>query len=1035
MKFKKAIIFLLCAIMSLSMFACGTIDSPPDHGNGGGKTYTVTFDIGAEAQDAGVTVSLTTKSVEAGLSLGSLPTVSGEYEGYRFGGWYYGDTQYTDSSAINSDITLTAKWNPAKKHTVTFALPADAVAAGVKVSPTSKEVEEFKSIGGMPSPTPRKYNGLAFAGWFDSSDEMWSTDNTVTGPVTLTAKFIDNSAQEAYEENIASWAKSGHLYIHYKRYNHIAAEETTPPAQGVSAGNPNYNTAINSKEYGDWGLWAWPKKNQNGRLFNAAWIDVSGAVYDIDLSAMFDDCGWDGKKFVSQNIVNTFRGAEEIGLQIHQISTRTSGQGFWANDGGDNYLEIAKFRRETGDYHWFVSEGRVSNKVGYGSASFADVGDYDNPYADDIDHTLNGTRTSGDDIINSVLDNSATYPLKKLDNFDASNGYQIFIASFCDSDGDGMGDIPGIISKLDYLKSLSIDMLWLTPFQTSTNYHGYDINDYYTVDSRWGTEADYRALVEGAHNRGMKIVMDFVLNHTSLSNEWYIKSQNLVKEQNVTLAGKEYAEVDYRQFYNWITEKQYNALTKNEKTHWYKDNYDYYYYSSFSSSQPELNYDYQPVRDAILDVCYHWMEYGLDGFRLDAVKHIYMCNEVKGKLGKANVTYKKEFKAATNSGNGNLKAEYEYVSDDDARFNYDVKRNLNFYREFNARLKAKYPTAFVVGENLDGWDQRTATFYQGIDSQFDFALYYNIPRGILHAAGVGGSFGDGLGAIYNRYNRGRTAYNTFNDGYIGGQFTSNHDLPRARDRVNVTNVDENGDNFGSFYTNNSIDGQTHIYDAEDTIHKSVQNTGTIIDSKVTTSTEMLKVYYAALMTLPGVTWLYYGDELGMSGLMQHTLSCTKPNLRTSSTASDPHEDIIYRQPMKWNKATAAIYNENTNTSHGNAAFKIGYGDKLCELVGINATNSVPSVGESTDKIENGIYTFKNGTLVDWVAKLNKMRKDKGITGSAKVTLVNQSNDYCEYRVEGTNGTITAKFSTGAISGSAYGGLKFDGSKIHVLITA
>ena len=204
--------------------------------------------------------------------------------------------------------------------------------------------------------------------------------------------------------------------------------------------------------------------------------------------------------------------------------------------------------------------------------------------------------------------------------------------------------------------------------------------------------------------------------------------------------------------------------------------------------------------------------------------------------------------------------------------------------------------------------------------------------------------------------------------------------------------------------------------------------------RITTTDERLKVYYAALMTLPGVTWLYYGDELGMSGLMQHTLSCKDAALRTSSTASDPHEDVISRQPMKWKKATAAEYNDADHTSHGNAAFKIGYGETLCELVGINATDHIKSVAECSTVNSDGSYTFTNGTLIDWVAKLNKMRKDKGITGKSKLTKIDQGQNSCSYTVQGTKGTITVKFSTSAISGTGYNGLKFDGSKFHVLIS-
>ena len=972
MKFKKAIIFLLCAVMSLSLLACGNIDIPtgnPDGPNGGGdptKTYSVVFNVGDEAKAAGVTVDPQSVTVNANMPLGTLPTINGTYTGYMFVGWFNGNSEYTATTKITGNVTLTARWE-------------------------------------------------------------------------------SSAAREAYEQNISSWAKPGHLYIHYKKFTHVSSEQTTPPTSGMGTGAPNYNSAISSTIYSDWGVWAWPKKNANGRLFNAAWVDESGAVYDIDLSATYNDCGWDGKKKVSLNVENTYAGAAEIGIQVCQLSTRTDPTlSFWANDGGDNYLTMTEYKRDSGDYHWFINEAHVGTKPGQGSPTYANV-HYTDPYANDPNRTLNGTKISGENIIaNSAADNSAAYPIKNVTNFNCVNGYQIFIASFADSDGDGMGDIQGIIDKLGYLQSLNIDLLWLTPFQNSTDYHGYNINDYFSVDSRWGSEEKYRELISKANAKGMKIVMDFVLNHTSLSNEWFVKSQTLVKEQNVTFAEKTYDEVDYRQFYSWITKAQYDAIVADDKangrtgdaalaSHWYKDNYDYYFYSSFGASMPELNYDYQPVRDAILDVCYKWMEKGLAGFRLDAVKHIYMCNEVKAKNSSVTYSASQEFKKATGDGT-NLKKDYTYVSDDDERFNYDVKRNLNFYREFNNRLKTKYPNAYVVGENLDGWDQRTATFYQGIDSQFDFALYYNIPRGILKATGTDGVFSDGMAAVYKRYSRGTQAYTAFNKSYVGGQFTSNHDLPRARDRVNVTYVNENGDNFGSFYDNNSIDGKTHIYDSDDTIHQSVTKTGSVEVAKVNKSTDMLKAYYAALMTLPGVTWLYYGDELGMSGLMQHTLSCTVANLKTSSTASDPHEDIIYRQPMKWEKATAAEYDDATHTSHGNAAFKIGYGDILCELVGINATDYVPSVAECSTKNSDGTYTFKNGTLIEWVAKLTKMRKDMGITSTSKVSVSTQTSKTCKYPVRGTKGSIVVEFSTNQLSGNAYNGLSFSGSGVNVMIT-
>lgn len=979
MKLKRIIVFVLCAVMSLSFFGCSEVDLPSLQGggtsSGGAGQCQVTFKLAAADVDAGA--------------------------------------KFADG----------------------------------KTAPLKRDVKVNTVLGELPEVT---YPGRSLVGWFDGETAYRAT-TIVRKNVTLTAKWEDAAALAEYESKIKNWAKRDHLYIHYKRYKHVASEEVAPPTTGTGSGAPLYNSAIKSTVYGDWGLWAWPKTNTNGRLFNAAWIDSSGAVYDIDLNGEYKDAGWDPIKCTSKNVEISFKYKNNtlVGLQLHSIKTRTDKSGFWKHDGGDNYVDISKIvRTDTGDCHWFVVEGDVGN----GKKEYSANEVIESPYANDPDGKLNATKKTGTDIIeDSSADNSGKYPLKKLDNFDSVNGYQIFIASFNDSNGDGIGDIRGIIDKLDYLEKLNIDTLWLTPFQTSTNYHGYDINDYYSVDPRWGTTDDYKELVKKAHGKKMRVVMDFVLNHTSPANPWFVKSQKLAKEQNVTLFGKTYPEVDYRQFYSWITKEQYDKLSESEKTHWYGDSYNYYFYSSFSSTQPELNFDYQPVRDAILDVCDYWMTESrsgvkLDGFRLDAVKHIYMCNEVKGKYGNS-YNANDEFKIKTGNGsNLTNPINFAYTADDDARFNYDAKRNLNFYREFNYRLKEKHPTAFVVGENLDGWDQRMAPFYSGIDSQFDFGLYYNIPRGLLKAAGLpDGKFGDNFNTPYNRFYRGNSAYYKYNDGYVGGQFTSNHDLPRARDRMNISYADEDGDKYGAFYTNGSIDGEKHLYEEEynpppdtkvEKIHNQITTTGTIDTQKVADSTAMLKLYYAALMTLPGVTWLYYGDEIGMSGLMQHTLS-VKPefaNLATSTTASGSHEDIIYRQPMKWKKATTAAYDDAANKSHGNSAFKIGFGDILCELVGINATDSIPSVEEST----NDDGTFKNGSLLDWVAKLNKMRKDIGLTkmgGDNNKTVIKEENGYT---VQGTKGKIRIKFATADPSGNAYDGLSFKGTykgkTVSVIIT-
>ncbi|MBD5132616.1 MAG: hypothetical protein HDT28_08550 [Clostridiales bacterium] len=873
-----------------------------------------------------------------------------------------------------------------KTYTITFVLSAEDKAGGAQLGSESMTVSQGKSVSDdnktLPQPTYARHK---FEGWFNGETKI--DDKTIiSGNITVTAKFVEAQVSD-YDKNISTWSKPGHLYIHYLRGDHKESEEVTPSAT-LSADAPDYNNAVKSTVYEDWGLWLWPK-NEEGRLFNAAWIDESGAVYDVELAHTYNDAGWDGinqkprdpalsvryDKYANGNDITS------IGFQLFMISTR-KGTGYWKNDGDNNYLPIKQYVRDDGSVHWFVKQFNVGNGKDYHDTSVS----VDNPYA----NIQTGSAITYNDktgasfkdasgnpmFIKSTNDNNYPVWTKGVDDADKLGvGYQIFIASFCDSDGDGIGDLKGIISKLDYLKDLNIDVIWLTPFQESTNYHGYDINDYKSVDPRFGTAADYRALVDGVHQRGMKIVMDFVLNHTSKANEWFVKSQALVKETR-----EDGTVVDYRQFYSWINENKYKQLSAADQKQWIGDSYGYYYYSSFDT-MPELNYDYQPVRDAILDVCDYWMQYGLDGFRLDAVKHIYMKNEVVGKGNSLSGSRKFADGASANG-----KVNYDYVDDNgpDGDYSYDARRNFNFYREFNHRLKSKYPNAFVVGETLDGWDARIAGFYQGIDSQFDFNLYYAIPRGIACASGVanGGSKGS-IANITTYYKRGQQLFSAFNPKYVGGQFTSNHDMPRARNRVWLSYGSDNGDEY-----------------------KKISTAQNVKDSDI-----LLKMYYAANMTLPGLSWIYYGDEIGMDGVMQYTLDTGS----TSSTASASHEDRVYRQPMKWKDS-------------GNASFAIGYDTYTLELWGANVS--------LIDSVETQMK--KSDSIYNWMKKLTGIRRDKGIGATATmVSSSEKAQGNIEYVIQGAKGKIKVEFKVGGtLSGgiASYSGTLSNGTTMSVCIS-
>ncbi|MDE6000842.1 MAG: hypothetical protein K2G96_00750, partial [Clostridia bacterium] len=438
-------------------------------------------------------------------------------------------------------------------------------------------------------------------------------------PGTNDGEPADNggvSATEAqlYDQYI-DWGEADHLYIHYMRGAHSKAEQGT----ANTAQAPNYSAQINSQVYGDWGLWVWEyfPVNSEGRAFYPMKIDESGAVYDIDLKAHYFDAGWNEDTRQDKGLEITYATTSRLGIQIFSQDSRINSSGFWVNDGGNVYLVLEEAKRAKGDYHWFVRQG----EVGSGSAHFSST-TVSNPY----EGLEPGSAISKYDVVSNKGNNSTYTQQAVAQGWEENSvGYQIFIASFADSDGDGMGDLRGIINNLDYLEDLGVDTLWLTPFQTSNSYHGYDIMDYFTVDPRFGTLNDYRELLYKAHQRGMKVLMDFVLNHTSPSNPWFIKSQNLVKE-TIKLPDGTSKEIDYRNFYTWQNEEYVQSLKDPvAKAQWFKDANGYYFYSSFGSSMPELNFDNQATRDAILEVALYWMSFGLDGFRLDAVKHIYMA--------------------------------------------------------------------------------------------------------------------------------------------------------------------------------------------------------------------------------------------------------------------------------------------------------------------------------------------------------------------------------------------------------------------------
>ena len=198
--------------------------------------------------------------------------------------------------------------------------------------------------------------------------------------------------------------------------------------------------------------------------------------------------------------------------------------------------------------------------------------------------------------------------------------YQIWPRSFCDSNGDGIGDLMGVYSKLDYLQSLGVNAIWFSPLYPTPNAdYGYDIADYKDINPEYGTLDEFKMVLEGAHERGMKVIMDLVVNHTSDEHEWF--KEGLKGEDN-----------PYHDYYFWRKGKEGKGGKKLPPNNWlstfeggaweYNADLDKYYLHVFAKKQPDLNMDNPKVREEVKDIMRFWLDMGVDGFREDVITWI-----------------------------------------------------------------------------------------------------------------------------------------------------------------------------------------------------------------------------------------------------------------------------------------------------------------------------------------------------------------------------------------------------------------------------
>ena len=250
--------------------------------------------------------------------------------------------------------------------------------------------------------------------------------------------------------------------------------------------------------------------------------------------------------------------------------------------------------------------------------------------------------------------------------------YEIFVGSFSDSNGDGIGDLRGIIDKFDYLndgdpnsgKSLGIEGIWLSPIFSSPSYHKYDVTDYYTIDPKFGTQQDLDDLIALCHSRGVKLILDLVINHTARSCSWFGEFTKAHRQND--------ASNPYYDFYTYYKKgeqapagRAFAALSGT----------DIYYECNFYDGMPELNFDNPAVREEILKLSRYYLDRGLDGFRFDAAKYVYFG---------------------------------------------DHKRSVEYWTEYLTTLRSEYPGLYTVAEVWDG-DGVTDLYYPATNC-FNFTV-------------------------------------------------------------------------------------------------------------------------------------------------------------------------------------------------------------------------------------------------------------------------------------------------------------------------
>ncbi len=299
--------------------------------------------------------------------------------------------------------------------------------------------------------------------------------------------------------------------------------------------------------------------------------------------------------------------------------------------------------------------------------------------------------------------------------------YEIFVQSFYDSNGDGIGDLNGVTQKLDYVNELGANAIWFMPLMSSPSYHKYDVTDYKAIHPDYGTMEDFKNLIAEAHKRDIKIVIDLIINHTSNEHPWFLEA-------------KKGRENPYRDYYVWAQKdtiadflnKKVITLDSDNIQQWHDPGMgEDFYYGFFYGGMPDLNFDNPKVRQEIYDIGRFWLEeFGVDGFRLDAAKHIF--------------------------------------PDDRPLDNHD------FWKEFRAEMESIKSDVYLVGEVYDK-KEIVAPYLPGLPALFNFDFHYTLIKALNQEDGM---------LLVTKQKEIIDFYQGITPTFIDATISSNHDQPR-----------------------------------------------------------------------------------------------------------------------------------------------------------------------------------------------------------------------------------------------------------------